>query len=72
MEKVQSETDKREYHLRVTEKYYKYYKISQSYVDTVLKRVQERCSREDVDAFDRVLTIMKDELMPEVGFGKTE
>lgn len=70
VEKVQSETDKREYHLRVTEKYYKYYNISQSYVDTVLKRVQNRCSREDIDAFDRVLTIMKDELMPEVGFGQ--
>lgn len=70
VEKVQSETDKREYHLRVTEKYYKYYNISQSYVDTVLKRVQNRCSQEDIDAFDRVLTIMKDELMPEVGFGQ--
>ena len=41
-------------------------------MDTVLKRVKERCSREDIDAFDRVLTIMKDELMPEVGFGQTK
>ena len=72
VEKVQSETDKREYHLRVTDKYYKYYNISQAYVDTVLKRGKERCSREDIDAFDRVLTIMKDELMPEVGFGQTK
>ena len=66
VEKVQSETDKREYHLKVTDKYYKYYNMSQSYVDEVLKRVKERCSKEDVEVFDRVLTIMKDELMPEV------
>lgn len=66
VEKVQSETDKREYHLKVTDKYYKYYNMSQSYVDEVLKRVKERCSKGDVEVFDRVLTIMKDELMPEV------
>lgn len=68
IEKVQSETDKREYHLRVTDKYYKYYNISQSYVDTVLERVKKRCSREDIEAFDRVLCTMKEELMPEVEF----
>lgn len=68
IEKVQSETDKREYHLRVTEKYYKYYNISQNYVDTVIERVKENCSKEDVEAFERVLCKMKDELMPEVNF----
>ncbi len=66
VEKVQSETDKREYHLRVTDKYYKYYNISQSYVDEVLKRVRKECSEEDIAAFGRVLCKMKDELMPEV------
>lgn len=66
--KVQSETDKREYHLHVTDKYYKYYNISQRYVDTVLQRVKEHCSKEDVEAFDRVLTVMKEELMPEISF----
>lgn len=71
IEKVQSETDKREYHLRVTDKYYKYYNISQSYVDTVLQRVKERCTPEEVEVFDRVLTIMKDELMPEVDLDHT-
>lgn len=68
IEKVQSETDKREYHLRVTDKYYKYYNISQNYVDTVIERVKENCSKEDVEAFERVLCRMKDELMPEVNF----
>lgn len=66
--KVQSETDKREYHLHVTDKYYKYYNISQRYVDTVLNRVKENCSKEDVEAFDRVLTTMKEKLMPEITF----
>lgn len=64
--KVQSETDKREYHLCMTEQYYKYYNISQNYIDTVLKRVREHCSPKDIEAFDRVLCAMKDELMPEV------
>lgn len=66
VEKVQSKTDKREYHLRVTDRYYKYYNLSQSYVDEVLKRVRTECSEEDIEAFDRVLTKMKDVLMPEV------
>ncbi len=70
--KEQSETDKREYHLHVTEKYYKYYNISQSYVDEVLKRVKETCSGEDVEAFDRVLTIMNEQLMPEVNYAHTD
>lgn len=68
IEKVQSETDKREYHLRVTDKYYKYYNISKSYVDTVLERVKATCSKEDVEACDRVLSKMNEELMPEVDF----
>ncbi len=66
IEKVQSETDKREYHLRTTEKYYKYYNISQGYVDVVLTRVRENCSPEEVEVFSRVLDKMNDELMPEV------
>lgn len=68
IEKVQSETDKREYHLRVTDKYYKYYNISKNYVDTVLERVKATCSKEDVEACDRVLSKMSEELMPEVDF----
>lgn len=68
LEKVQSETDKREYHLRVTDKYYKYYNLSQNYVNTVLERVKKQCSKEDVEAFERVLYTMKEELMPEVDF----
>lgn len=68
LEKVQSETDKREYHLKVTDKYYKYYNLSQNYVNTVLERVKKQCSKEDVEAFERVLYTMKEELMPEVDF----
>lgn len=68
LEKVQSETDKREYHLKVTDKYYKYYNLSQNYVNIVLERVKKQCSKEDVEAFERVLYTMKEELMPEVDF----
>ena len=36
VEKFQSEHDKREHHLRVTEKYIRYYNISNDYVHTVM------------------------------------
>lgn len=64
--KVRSEKDKREYHLEVTEKYLNYYNISYDYLDTVLKRVEERFSPEEVEAFSRMLEIIDQELMPEV------
>lgn len=71
IEKVQSETDKREYHLRMTDKYYKYYNIGQEYVNEVLKRVQSECSKEDIEVFNRILVKMRDELMPEVDLEHT-
>lgn len=66
IEKIQSETDKREYHLKVTDKYYKYYNLSQSYVDEVLERLQKSCTPEEMEVFNRILCKMRDELMPEV------
>lgn len=71
IEKVQSETDKREYHLKMTDKYYKYYNISQEYVNEVLKRVRKECSDEEIKVFNRVLDKMKTDLMPEVDLERT-
>ena len=66
LEKVQSSEDKREFHLHVTSKYVKYYNLSQNYVNQVSKRIEERFSAEELSEFVRMLTIMRDELMPEV------
>ena len=66
MEKVQSKEDKREYHLYVTRKYLDYYNISHHYVDTVLSRLEERFSKEELEVVSRVLQAVDKELMPEI------
>ncbi|MGN0306611.1 MAG: MarR family winged helix-turn-helix transcriptional regulator [Lachnospiraceae bacterium] len=66
LEKVQSREDKREYHLRVTQKYLDYYNISYQYMDTVLKRMEERFSAEEIEILVRMLRIMDEELMSEI------
>jgi DNA-binding MarR family transcriptional regulator len=64
--KVQSTTDKREYHLEVTEKYLNYYKISYHYMETVMERIKERFTPEELEVMERILVIMDEELMPEI------
>ena len=66
VEKIQSTTDRREYHLRPTQKYIDYYNISYSYLSTVVRRVHERFPQEDVEKLEQMLTIISDELMPEL------
>ena len=66
MEKIQSTTDRREYHLRPTQKYIDYYSISYSYLHTVIERVRERFSPEDVNKLEEMLTVINNELMPEL------
>ena len=66
MRKVQSENDKREYHLEVTEKYISYYNMSYRYIGTVMKRLEERFAPEELEVIDRVLEVMYEELMPEI------
>ena len=60
-----STTDRREYHLILSEKYYSYMDIFANYELTVMRRVMERFPEEDVACFDRILQVMSDELMPE-------
>lgn len=64
--KIQSTEDKREYYLEPTEKFFNYYDISYHYVRTVVRRMKEKISPEDMAAVERVLSLMTDELMPEV------
>ena len=70
--KVQSTTDKREYHLEVTEKYEKTYGVTYDYIGTVMKRIRERFSPEEVKEFEEILGVIDDELMPEVKLDEEE
>ena len=63
LEKVQSTEDKREYHLYVTQKYLDYYNISYQYLDTVLTRMEERFTKEELEIFTKVHDVMNEELM---------
>jgi len=60
-----SETDRREYHLVLSEKYYNYMELLTSYEDTVCSRIQSRFSEDELAVFDRILKTISDELMPE-------
>ena len=58
-----------EEHLRqATEKYLDYYNISYQYVGTVIDRMKNRFSEEELKVIERVLTVMRDELMTEVKY----
>ena len=66
VEKVQSPSDRREYHLRPTQQFHDYYNLSSEYIQQVMDRVRERFTPEEVAQMDRVLSIVGQELMPEV------
>ncbi len=42
LRKIQSQKDRREYHLEVTQRYMDYYNVSSSYVEKVMGRISER------------------------------
>lgn len=65
IEKVNSITDKREYHLRTTQKFLDYYAINQNYLHTVMQRIRKHFSDEEIKQFERMLCIISQELMPE-------
>ena len=60
-----SSTDRREYHLVLSEKYYRYEELMTSYEHTVIERIKERFSPEDLKKFDEMLGVISHELMPE-------
>lgn len=61
--RVQSEIDKREYHLEVTEKYVGAYGITYQYVAELSKKMEERFSAEQIEQLESFLAIVDDELM---------
>ena len=64
--KVQSGTDKREFHLEVTDKYYKYWNINRKYMDIVEQRLEQTLSPEEFELVNRIMRRVSTELMPEV------
>ena len=67
VDKVNSTTDKREFHLVVTPKFQKYYAINQNYLNTVMQRIRERFSADEIAQLETMLGIISNELMPETG-----
>ncbi len=65
LERQNSTTDRREYHLILSEKYYNYRDLFANYEQKVMQRIEERFPKADVECFDRILKVMSDELMPE-------
>ena len=65
VEKINSETDKREYHLRVTQKFLDYYNINNEYIHTVMERIKERFTPKQTEDLTEMLRIISRELMPE-------
>lgn len=63
--KQNSEADRREYRLVLSDKYYGYTDIMRSYVDTVMDRVKESFSPEEQASFTAALAMISDDLMPE-------
>ncbi|MBQ2960000.1 MAG: MarR family transcriptional regulator [Oscillospiraceae bacterium] len=66
IEKLNSTTDRREYYLKLTDKYYKYSNLMNDYQLDVIERIEKRFSPEDVEKFDEMLKIIASELMPEI------
>ena len=65
LERENSQTDRREYHLVLSDKFYNYIGLLSSYEQTVTERIVERFSEEDVKRLDEMLRIISTELMPE-------
>ena len=60
-------SDRREYHLVLSEKYYNYTDIMRSYVKTVLGRIEDSFSHEETELFSNMLMRISAEMMPEAG-----
>ena len=61
--KVNSASDKREYHLEVTQKFLDYYRINDSYIHEVMENIRRRFAPEDVKRLEEILRVIADELM---------
>ncbi len=65
LERQNSQVDRREYHLILSEKYYNYMHLLTAYELQVVERMKQRFSPEDAGKLDEMLRIISTELMPE-------
>lgn len=65
LERQNSASDRREYHLVLSEKYHKYMEFMSGYEQTVISRIKESFSPEDVEKLEELLGRISSELMPE-------
>lgn len=72
LEKIQSTTDRREYYLKVTDKFYNYYNLSHGYIETVTERMKEFFPSHQMEELDEILIKVSTELMPEVNLSLNE
>ena len=63
VEKIQSEQDKREFHLKPTAKYQEYSDVSDSYIKTVMNRAKDRFTEEEIRRIEELLRVVSEELM---------
>jgi len=63
IEKQNSTTDRREYHLVLSDKYYRYTGLMRDYIGTVTGRIEKAFPQEDVDKFSSMLSRISAELM---------
>jgi DNA-binding MarR family transcriptional regulator len=66
LDKVQSNEDKRTFHLHPTQKFYEYNRISDNYLETIVERCEKRFSREEIETLEKMLNVIDQELMPEI------
>ena len=72
IQKVRSPEDRREYRLKVTQKYLDYYTLSYRYLSQVMDRIKGRFPPKDVKKLEQMLDIVSDELMPEIALPAEE
>ena len=65
LERENSQTDRREYHLILSEKFFRYLDLMTTYEMTVMERLKARFPDADIQKLDEMLTIVSEELMPE-------
>ena len=70
IERMNSTTDRREYHLVLSEKYYNYISLMSNYQIDIIERIEKRFPAEDVEKFGEMLKVISNELMPECDINK--
>jgi DNA-binding MarR family transcriptional regulator len=65
VKKIQSKDDKREFYVELTDKFYKDQEIKSEYIKNIVDKMKERFSEEELQEFEKMLTIISEELIPE-------